>query len=419
MSPIDSPPPLRPDDWSRDLDELIVGLLATRDTESTLRAVASFTARHLGVDRCSIILTRADLGIGHVVVSLEDQSIRNLQIRLDAYPEVLAALEGGVPVLVRPEDGTALSKHLAPLFSERGIGSVVVAPLAVREVAIGVLFFRTPEFRPALTRADLARLRPIVQITAVALDDAIRNGHLKGLAPAAERLASLARLISGLRHFLNNPLSAALGFTELLLADRSLPAQARADVEQIRTAAERTREVVANVAQFAQDQSIGRAIVPIAEILRDAVANAAPAAKRSGIELESLSPSPSPTVWGSVQLLTDALGRMLQNACEAVDTVSGPRSVSVRGEAVGPLARLLVRDNGPGVPAEFRGEIFEPFFSTHRATEHMGLGLAIAHGIVEAHGGRLYLDVGDETRTTFVMELPIATQGISFGSSGS
>ncbi|MBK7977125.1 MAG: GAF domain-containing protein [Deltaproteobacteria bacterium] len=249
--------------WSRDLEALVAGLLATADTEATLRGVASFVARHLGAHRCSVILTRPELGVGHVVTSLEDASIRNLRIRLDAYPEVVAAIERRAPVCVGRDDGSDLARALEPLFESRHIQSVVVSPLLVRGEVIGAFFLRTPRGGPQLGPEHLERLKPLLQVTAVALDEALRRGHLRGLGPEPDALANMRRLVGGLRHFLNNPLTAVVGFTELLLRDRSLPASARADVEQIQSAAARSRSVMESVANFAQGATTGRTTVDL------------------------------------------------------------------------------------------------------------------------------------------------------------
>jgi signal transduction histidine kinase len=409
-SPVDPDP-----SWSRDLEALVASLLATVDTEATLRGVASFVARHLGAHRCSVILIRSELGVGHIVTSLEDATIRNLRIRLDAYPEVLAAVERRAPVCVGRGDGSELARALEPMFAERHVQSVMVSPLIVRGEVIGAFFLRTPEGGPRLRPEHLERLRPLLQVTAVALDEALRRGHLRGLGPESDALASMRRLVSGLRHFLNNPLTAVVGFTDLLLRDRSLPASARADVEQIRTAAARSRAVMESVAEFAQGSATGRAAVDLSQVVRAVLREEAEPCREAGIELGVELASDLPMAWGSSLLLTQALARLVANARQSVAGRDGPRHVWVSADSTGSTVRLTVRDDGPGLPAEARDHLFEPFFTTHRSPDRMGLGLAIAHGIVEVHGGTLYLDVGDATHTAFVIELPITIRGESLG----
>ncbi len=401
--------------WSRDLDALVAGLLATPDTEATLRGVASFVARHLGAHRCSVILTRPELGVGHIVTSLEDRTIRNLRIRLDAYPEVLAAVEQRVPVCIARDDPSELAHALAPLFTSQRVESVVVAPLTVRGEVIGAFFIRTPEGGPRLGTQHLERLKPLFQVTAVALDEALRRGHLRGLGPESEGMARMRRLVSGLRHFLNNPLTAVIGFAELLKADSSLSHEVRADLEQILSAAQRSRAVMESLAEFAQSGTTGRSAVDPRAVMAAALREEERACREAGIELTVESPPELPMVWGSESLLAQALARLLTNARQAVAERAHGRRVMLVAQAIGGTLRLLVRDDGVGISAEAREHLFEPFFTTHRSPDRMGLGLAVAHGIVEVHGGALYLDVGDSTCTSFVIELPTTTLGKSLG----
>lgn len=400
--------------WSRDLEALVAGLLATPDTEATLRGVASFVARHLGAHRCSVILTRPELGVGHVVTSLEDATIRNLRIRLDAYPEVVAAIERRAPVCVGRHDGSELAKALEPLFDSRRIQSVVVSPLIVRGEVIGAFFVRTPQGGPELGPEHLELLKPLLQVTAVALDEALRRGHLRGLGPEPDALANMRRLVGGLRHFLNNPLTAVVGFTELLLRDRSLPAAARADVEQIQSAAARSRSVMESVADFALGASAGRTAVDLRHAILDVARDEEAAFREAEARLHVDVPTALPMVWGSAPLLKQALARLVTNARQSV-AARRSGQVWLTAEASGGTVRISVRDDGAGVPPEAREHLFEPFFTTHRSPDRMGLGLAVAHGIVEVHGGSLYLDVGDTAHTTFVIELPITVGGESLG----
>jgi signal transduction histidine kinase len=70
--------------------------------------------------------------------------------------------------------------------------------------------------------------------------------------------------------------------------------------------------------------------------------------------------------------------------------------------------RLEFEDDGPGIPGEVRDRIFEPFFTTKPVGQGTGLGLSLTHGIIERHGGRIWVEPGSRTGTRFVIELPVA-----------
>ena len=97
-----------------------------------------------------------------------------------------------------------------------------------------------------------------------------------------------------------------------------------------------------------------------------------------------------PPAWIDVSQIEQVLAALLVNATQALLTRrSGERVVVVRTRQEGDRLVLEVQDNGPGIPAGSRERIFEPFFTTHRPEGGSGLGLAVAHGIIEEHGGQV------------------------------
>ena len=96
---------------------------------------------------------------------------------------------------------------------------------------------------------------------------------------------------------------------------------------------------------------------------------------------------------------------LLMNACDAI----GDRGrIAVRTRTEDGQVRLEFEDDGPGIPGEVRDRIFEPFFTTKPVGQGTGLGLSLTHGIIERHGGRIWVESGQQTGTRFVIELPVA-----------
>ncbi|MDX2169914.1 MAG: ATP-binding protein [Deltaproteobacteria bacterium] len=111
-----------------------------------------------------------------------------------------------------------------------------------------------------------------------------------------------------------------------------------------------------------------------------------------------------PALDGDAQALGQAFANLLANACEAVAGQRAPR-LAVRARLLAAPARVEIRvaDNGPGIPAELRGDVFAPFVTSKAAG--VGLGLAIAREAIERHGGTLSL-AQPEQGTEFVVRLP-------------
>src|SRR5262249_33340984 len=101
---------------------------------------------------------------------------------------------------------------------------------------------------------------------------------------------------------------------------------------------------------------------------------------------------------------------LVTNARQALQDSRPPHRLSLRTrqDPQGQRVRIEVADSGPGIPREVRARIFEPFFTTKPEGEGTGLGLALARGIIESHGGAIDVDCAPGDGACFVIELPVA-----------
>jgi two-component system NtrC family sensor kinase len=104
--------------------------------------------------------------------------------------------------------------------------------------------------------------------------------------------------------------------------------------------------------------------------------------------------------------LNQVFMNLLINACDAMGDKG---RIRVRTRALDPQrVRLEFEDEGPGIPPEMRDRVFEPFFTTKPVGQGTGLGLSLSHGIIERHGGRIWVESEPGAGTRFVIELPVA-----------
>lgn len=205
----------------------------------------------------------------------------------------------------------------------------------------------------------------------------------------SERLATIGRLAAGLAHEVGNPLAAIIGYVELLLGsevgddDRDL-------LERVLTQTQRIQAIVGQLLDFskpAQVQAIGfRAGDPIARVV--ALLSADPTCV--GVELV-ISGATELELRGDPSLVEQILINLVLNGALAAREVSDrPARVEIAVlELADERVAIEVRDSGPGVSAELRERVFEPFFTTRGAGKGTGLGLAISQGLAESMGGRL------------------------------
>jgi two-component system sensor histidine kinase HupT/HoxJ len=250
----------------------------------------------------------------------------------------------------------------------------------------------------------------------------------------SEKMASLGRLVAGVAHELNNPISFVFGnvlalkryskrLSEYLGAVQRKEPWERIDalreelgidrlmadlpslIEGTAEGAERTRDIVDGLKRFsASDRNQREAIdlVPVVERSVHWVSKAAPSSFSVEVELAS-----ELMVVGSAGQLQQVMMNLVQNACDA--TVGQPKArLRISATVEDDRVRLCFADNGPGIAQENMARIFDPFFTTKPVGKGTGLGLAISYGIVEQHGGRIEAINGPEGGAMFTVVLPLA-----------
>jgi signal transduction histidine kinase len=210
-----------------------------------------------------------------------------------------------------------------------------------------------------------------------------------------DRRAAMGELATSLAHELNQPLNAILqnaGVAQMLLNSTAVPPALGELVDivgDIRHDDIRASEVIRRMRQLLQKREVESAPVDLNEAVRDTAAIVQPDARSRGIELDLVLADGLRPVLGDRVHLQQVVLNLLMNAIDAVTAMPlDHRRVRVLSSHRDGEVRLAVADTGPGIATERLNEIFEPFYTTKSGTG-MGMGLAIARGIVEAHGGRL------------------------------
>lgn len=229
-----------------------------------------------------------------------------------------------------------------------------------------------------------------------------------------EKMASLGKLAASVAHELNNPLAGMLVYARLIkreLAEQSLDPATRAELERylglVEQECRRCGDIVKNMLVFSRRTSLKREPVDLNQVVEQCLMLVRHHAEMRGVELRSHLLANDRQITGDADQLQQALLAILVNAVEAIDPASPrERILEVRLQMTTDQARVHVRDTGAGIPSDILPHIFEPFFSTKQKDSGVGLGLAVAYGIIHRHGGEIEVESTPSVGTIFHIHLP-------------
>lgn len=204
----------------------------------------------------------------------------------------------------------------------------------------------------------------------------------------AEKMSSLGRMISGVTHELNNPLTSIMGYAQLLRA--AVPEGKVAErAERLESEARRCQKIVKNLLSFARRSEVKHGALSLNEIVESVLALMGYQLRVDGVAVETDLCADLPALVGDHHHLQQVLVNLLTNAQQAIRAESSSGKIMVRTRYEEGAAVLEVQDDGPGIPEACRAKIFDPFFTTKPEGQGTGLGLALVHGIVRDHGGTI------------------------------
>ncbi|HSL24364.1 MAG TPA: ATP-binding protein [Vicinamibacterales bacterium] len=228
----------------------------------------------------------------------------------------------------------------------------------------------------------------------------------------AEKLVALGQFVAGVAHELNNPLQGVLGHVELLRATRRIPRTMQSELRMVHREADRAARIVNNLLVFAGSRRAARRRINLNAVVTRTASLRARTARRNGIEITRELTTAPLHVRGDAVLIQQALLNVIVNAEHAIadaGTTRGRIRIATRREKGGALAVVEVADNGPGIRADILPRIFEPFFTTKEVGKGTGLGLALAYGIVQEHGGEIAARNAPRGGAVFRIALPADT----------
>jgi signal transduction histidine kinase len=215
-----------------------------------------------------------------------------------------------------------------------------------------------------------------------------------------EKMSAIGMLAAGVAHELNNPLTAVVGFAQMIAEklranrpanwDESEYTRAQQALENLVQGAYRARDIVSSLLRFARTtKPDARSPIDINQTLRDAFVFTEHLLLRHGITLEKRLAPELPPVWGNSARLQHVFTNLLINAQQATPSGGTVRVLTERADEPKGVW-VHVEDTGAGIPPDALKQIFEPFYT--RKAQGTGLGLSIAKQIIEEHGGEIRVE---------------------------
>ncbi|WP_411279994.1 PAS domain S-box protein [Gemmatimonas sp.] len=232
-------------------------------------------------------------------------------------------------------------------------------------------------------------------------------------AKQSERMESLGALAGGIAHDFNNMLAVVVANVDLALGEPNVPAAVAEELESISIASLRARDLIKQILTFSRQADTEHGAIDLTALAAESI-RLLRSTMSARVHLEVALPEAPVIISGNASELQQVLVNLCVNAEHAVRSATMPAIAvtlhcdhDAHGSAI---AVLTVQDNGIGMSAHTARRIFEPFFTTKKVGEGSGMGLAVAHGTVLAHGGSIAVDTASGNGTSFRIELPLVAR---------
>jgi PAS domain S-box-containing protein len=245
-----------------------------------------------------------------------------------------------------------------------------------------------------------------------------QSAQLESQLRQLQKMDTLGRLAAGLAHDFNNLLVPILGNAELILGEVGPASPLRSGLQDIIQASTRARELAGRILVFGRQSDERPRPTRAHAIVREAVRFLRASAPK-GVEIVERIDDACPEIMGIAGQIHQAVNNLCTNAYQALKGRGGRILVAVEPVVVdvafavqhrmpaGPAVRIVVEDDGPGMPSEVLERAFEPFFTTKPAGEGSGLGLSLVHGIVTQHQGAIVTHSAPDAGARFELYFPL------------
>jgi signal transduction histidine kinase/putative methionine-R-sulfoxide reductase with GAF domain len=402
------------------------GLMETLEVDEILRLVLEGVTKHIGFDRARLYLVneKANLLECKMAVGVNVGKIRGVTLPLDPEASVVArSIFEKKPYVI---SDASLDPRVNPLLKEKfNLHSLVVIPLLARERALGAIAADHIEPGRKITPETLESVMTFAAQAGLAIHNAFMYQELKTFSEQmeeriqrvtadlrrteaqlirSEKLAALGQLAAGIAHEIRNPLTSINILIHSMTENLPPEHSRREDLKVIEEEISRINEIVDQFLRFAKPSPPLLEKVEVSPLFEEILQLLRPQIEKQKISVQKDFRS-LPSVTADKEQMKQVILNLLLNAIQAMPK-GGRLGLSGQVSADDQWVQFSILDSGVGIPPEDMDKLFDPFFSTKEGG--VGLGLSIAHRIIDQHSGKIEIESRPEQGTVFKLWLPAA-----------
>ena len=407
------------------LYEMSKAIFATVNLNELLRIVTDILIKTMNADEMLFFLYNEDRQLDLVTsYGIEkDPVIEKSRIEM-CQAAVSTLVERNTPIAFSIDSN---NHEWEQIKVSDGIKASVIYPLGLEKKKMGLLCLNKTSTVVGFTDNDIKNLGVFMSHIAQAVENAQlyellkkkidelklaydRLDRQKDQLIEREKLSAIGRLVSGIAHELNNPLMVIMGILHLFINNMIDGSEFKNKLETLYEQAERCRGIVQNLMLFSRQRPPLKEWVNIEEIIDDVLAILTHEIKTKKISIRKDFSENIPEIFVDSDQVRQVFLNIVNNAVYFMDAVSDGRKRQLMIEIKQDGDSLIVafQDNGIGISSEDLKNIFDPFFTTKEVRQGTGLGMSLCYGIMQQHGGNIFIESEKGKGSVFEVEFKIA-----------
>ena len=400
--------------------------METLDIDEILRLVLEGMTKNIGFDRARLYLVNEKRNILEckMAVGIDEERIKGITLRLDREDSVVARSIFEKKPFIIPDARNDPRVNL--IIKEKfNLHSLVVIPLLVKEEALGAIAADFVQPNKNLTKEALESMMVLAQQAGLAIHNAFMYQELKTFSQQmeekiqkttadlskteaqlirSEKLAALGQLAAGIAHEIRNPLTSINILIHSLASNLPSGTSQKEDLKVIEEEIHRINEIVDQFLRFAKPAPPLLIKAEVVSIVEETLQLLRPQIEKQGIIVQKEFQALPPILMDREQMKQVILNLLL-NATQAMPK-GGHLVLKGHIPEGDRWINLSIQDSGVGIPNEDIRQLFDPFFSTKEGG--VGLGLSIAHRIIDQHRGKIEVESEPGKGTLFTVWLPMS-----------